>query len=54
MKRFESELIEYLRAQASPSLKAVKESGALDDDTANALREEIGAFKANSWKAAAA
>src|SRR5213080_3277540 len=54
IKRFESELIDYLRAQGSPSLKAVKESGALDDDTANALREEISAFKANSWKATAA
>ncbi|HKN90598.1 MAG TPA: F0F1 ATP synthase subunit alpha [Acidimicrobiia bacterium] len=54
VKRFEAEMIESLRAAGSPSLKAIKESGALDDDTANALRDEINAFKANQWKAAPA
>jgi F-type H+-transporting ATPase subunit alpha len=54
IKRFESEMIEYLRASASPALKTIKETGALDDDTASALRGEIEAFKANQWKAATA
>ena len=51
VKRFEAEMIEYLRASGSRALKAIKESGALDDDTAAALREEIDAFKANQWNA---
>jgi F-type H+-transporting ATPase subunit alpha len=54
IKRFESEMIEYLRASSSPALKTIKETGALDDDTANALKEEISAFKTNHWKAAEA
>src|SRR5205085_2185343 len=45
VKRFEAEMVEYLRASGSRALKAIKESGALDDDTAAALREEIDAFK---------
>jgi F-type H+-transporting ATPase subunit alpha len=53
IKRFEAEMIDYLRASSSPALKTIKESGALDDDTANALRAEIESFKANQWKAAA-
>jgi F-type H+-transporting ATPase subunit alpha len=54
IKRFESEMIEYLRSTGSPALKTVKESGALDDGTAAALKDEITAFKTNSWKSEAA
>jgi F-type H+-transporting ATPase subunit alpha len=50
IKRFESELMDYLRAQGSPALKTVKESGALDDDTAARLKDEIEAFKRNQWQ----
>jgi F-type H+/Na+-transporting ATPase subunit alpha len=49
VKRFESEMIEHLQASGSPSLKAIKESKALDDDTAKALRDEIEDFKRNQW-----
>ncbi|HEV8625742.1 MAG TPA: F0F1 ATP synthase subunit alpha, partial [Acidimicrobiia bacterium] len=62
IKRFESELIEHLRATDSPALKTIKETGALDgvpDDprkplegTAAKLKDEIDAFKANQWKPA--
>src|SRR6184192_1542430 len=31
IKRFEAEMIDYLRSSGSPALKAIKESGALDD-----------------------
>ncbi|MGH9011620.1 MAG: F0F1 ATP synthase subunit alpha, partial [Acidimicrobiia bacterium] len=49
IKRFESEMIEHLRASGSPALKAIKESKALDDDTAKALKDEIEEFKRNHW-----
>jgi F-type H+-transporting ATPase subunit alpha len=52
--RFQAELIEGLRASGSPAMKAVKESRALDDDTAAMLKDEIEAFKRNSWKGAEA
>src|SRR5687767_11919284 len=48
--RFQAELIEALRASGSPALKGIKESRALDDDTAAMLKDEIEAFKRNSWK----
>ena len=54
VKRFESEMIEYLRANNSPALAKIRDSKALDDDTAAALRDEVEKFKANSWKAVAA
>src|SRR5205085_11953659 len=54
VKRFESEMIEYLRANNSPALATIRDSKALDDDTAAGLRDEIEKFKANSWKVAAA
>jgi len=50
--RFQSEMVEALRASGSPALKAVKESRSLEDDTAAMLKEEIEAFKRNSWKGA--
>src|SRR5204863_4102373 len=49
VKRFESELIEHLRATDSASLKAIKETKALDDDAAAKLKEEMESFKANQW-----
>ncbi|HVW32172.1 MAG TPA: F0F1 ATP synthase subunit alpha, partial [Acidimicrobiia bacterium] len=54
IKRFEAELIQHLRDSGSPALKKVKETTALDDETAAALRSEIEAFKTNQWKPAAA
>src|SRR5918992_1505825 len=50
IKRFESELIDYLRANDSAALKAIQETKALDDDTAAKLKDEVEAFKANQWK----
>ncbi len=50
--RFQSEMVEALRASGSPALKTVKESRSLEDDTAAMLKEEIEAFKRNSWKGA--
>jgi F-type H+-transporting ATPase subunit alpha len=48
--RFQSEMVEALRAAGSPALKAVRESRSLEDDTAAMLKEEIEAFKRDSWK----
>ncbi len=50
IKRFEHEMIEALRAMPSQGLKAIKETKALDDDTAAKLKEEISSFKSNLWK----
>src|SRR5687768_11648089 len=47
IKRFELEMIDHLRAQGSVALKAIKETKALDDDTATTLKEEIEGFKRN-------
>jgi F-type H+-transporting ATPase subunit alpha len=52
--RFQAELIEGLRASGSPAMKSIKESRALDDDTAAMLKDEIETFKRNSWKGAEA
>jgi F-type H+-transporting ATPase subunit alpha len=54
IKRFESEMIEALRALPSAALKTIKETGALDDDTAATLKEEISSFKTNLWTGAGA
>jgi F-type H+-transporting ATPase subunit alpha len=54
IKRFESEMIDGLRAMPSAALKAIKETGALDDDTAAKLKEEISSFKSKLWNAAEA
>src|SRR3989475_296430 len=54
VKRFERELIDALRAMPSVALKAIKETGALDDSTAATLKEEIAKFKRDLWKPGAA
>ncbi|MCK6459674.1 MAG: hypothetical protein L6Q95_07230, partial [Planctomycetes bacterium] len=43
-----------LREMPSVALKAIKETGKLEDDTASKLKEEIGSFKKALWKSAAA
>jgi F-type H+-transporting ATPase subunit alpha len=50
IKRFENEMIEALRAMPSAALKAIKDTGALEDDTAAKLKEEITSFKSRLWK----
>jgi len=50
IKRFESEMIDTLRVMQSKALKTIKETGALEDDTAATLKEEISSFKSNSWR----
>jgi F-type H+-transporting ATPase subunit alpha len=52
IKRFEAELIDHLRASNSAALEAIKESKALDDETAETLKKEINEFKTNHWKSA--
>jgi hypothetical protein len=54
IKRFERELIDALRAMPSVALKAIKETGALDDSTAATLKEEIAKFKRDLWNPSAA
>ena len=54
IKRFERELANALRAMPSVALKAIKETGALDDSTAATLKEEIAKFKRDLWKPGAA
>ncbi|MEX2551649.1 MAG: F0F1 ATP synthase subunit alpha, partial [Actinomycetota bacterium] len=54
IKRFESEMIDALRSMPSVALKAIKETGVLDDDTAAKLKEEISSFKKNLWRKEAA
>jgi F-type H+-transporting ATPase subunit alpha len=44
IKRFESEMIDALRAMPSEALKTIRETKALDDDTAAKLTEEINSF----------
>ncbi|MGH9000924.1 MAG: F0F1 ATP synthase subunit alpha, partial [Acidimicrobiia bacterium] len=52
IKRFENEMITALREMPSAALKAIKDTKALEDDTAATLREEISRFKSNLWKPA--
>ncbi len=52
IKRFELEMVDGLRSMPSAALKTVKETGALDDDTAKILTEEINQFKSRLWKGA--
>ena len=52
VRRFEGEMIAALRARPSAALKAIKETGKLEDDTASKLKEEITSFKKNHWKSA--
>src|SRR5712692_3574496 len=54
IKRFERELIDAMRAMPSVALKAIKETGALDDSTAATLKEEIAQFKRDLWNPVAA
>jgi len=49
IKRFEAEMIEYLRALPSAALKTIQETKALDDDTAGILTEEVNRFKNDQW-----
>ena len=50
IKRFESEMITALREMDSEALKTIKDTGALDDDTAAKLKEEITSFKTRLWQ----
>jgi F-type H+-transporting ATPase subunit alpha len=50
IKRFEHEMVAALRDMESEALKAIKETGALEDATAEKLKEEISSFKSNLWK----
>jgi F-type H+-transporting ATPase subunit alpha len=54
IKRFEIEMIAALRDMNSEALKTVRETKALDDDTAAKLKEEITKFKSNLWKGSTA
>ncbi|HWD10084.1 MAG TPA: F0F1 ATP synthase subunit alpha [Actinomycetota bacterium] len=54
VKRFENEMIEALRALPSAGLKAIRDTGVLDDATSATLKEEIASFKRNLWKTTAA
>jgi len=50
IKRFEKELVRHMRDSGSPAIKAILDTGKLDDDTAAKLKEEIGSFKSHHWK----
>ncbi|MHC4937590.1 MAG: F0F1 ATP synthase subunit alpha [Planctomycetota bacterium] len=54
IKRFEDELVRYMRDAGSEALKAIRETGKLEDDTAEKLKAEIDSFKANRWNRKAA
>ncbi|MGH2718886.1 MAG: F0F1 ATP synthase subunit alpha, partial [Actinomycetota bacterium] len=53
VKRFELAMIEALRALPGAALKAIRDTGQLDDATAATLKEEISSFKRNLWKSGA-
>ena len=50
MGRYDSELMAYLRDSDSAGLKAVRETGKLDDETSAQLKSDIEGFVANHWK----
>ncbi|MGH8972522.1 MAG: F0F1 ATP synthase subunit alpha [Acidimicrobiia bacterium] len=50
IKRFEQEMITALREMNSEALKTIRETKALDDDTAAKLKEEISKFRSRLWK----
>ncbi|HVT76333.1 MAG TPA: F0F1 ATP synthase subunit alpha, partial [Acidimicrobiales bacterium] len=52
VKRFEQELIDSLRANSDSALGPIRDTGALDDATAEKLAEQITSFKRNLWKPA--
>jgi F-type H+-transporting ATPase subunit alpha len=49
IKRFEAELVAYMRDAGSPALKAIRETGKFDDEISGNLKSEIESFKANRW-----
>ena len=42
--RYEAALLSYLRSEHAGILKAIRDTKALDDDTAKALKDALGAF----------
>ena len=52
IKRFEAELVAYMRDAGSPALKAIRETGKFDDEISGNLKSEIESFKANRWNQA--
>jgi F-type H+-transporting ATPase subunit alpha len=42
--RYEAALLSYLRAEHGDILKSIRESKALDDDTAKKLKDALAAF----------
>ena len=52
VRRCEAELLEYLRDLPSEGMAAIKETGKLEDETAQKLSDEIGGFIKNHWKKA--
>jgi F-type H+-transporting ATPase subunit alpha len=54
IKRFEHEMITALREMPSEALAKIKETKALEDDTAAKLKEEILSFKSRLWDSAEA
>ncbi|NJN14569.1 MAG: F0F1 ATP synthase subunit alpha, partial [Planctomycetes bacterium] len=53
VRAFEAALLRHLRELPSEGLKAIRESGKLEDATAAKLKEEIHSFKKNHWKSEA-
>jgi F0F1-type ATP synthase, alpha subunit len=50
IKRFEQEMVTALREMSSEALKTIRETKALEDDTAAKLKEEISKFKSRLWQ----
>ncbi len=50
IKNFEAEMIRALRDKPSEALKAIRETGKLEDETAALLTSEIEDFKKHLWK----
>ena len=49
IKRYESELIAYLRDSGSEGLGLVRDTGKLEDETAAKLKADIEGFNKNHW-----
>ena len=47
--QFETDLMQYLRDLPSEALKAIRDTGKLEDETAAKLTEEIESFKKHHW-----
>jgi F-type H+-transporting ATPase subunit alpha len=54
VKEYEKKLVEYLRDLPSEGMKLVKETGKLEDETAEKLKAEIEGFNKNHWEKAEA